>query len=422
MSAMHTRPLFAGEQRHWARLQIVADPGDLNLLQVYRFAGSPGDLGLETRTRKLLERQSTLRTGYRLDSDGGQVAEIHDCGDLRLPLTALDASCEDEALGLVERLRREPFDLAVPPLLRLAAIRVSGDEFWTVLVVHHIVAEADSLRIIWRDLLGAVSASAASPHRSYEDFVADERCYADGPKYAADVAYWRAKADAIGRGILPASIPVTSTEDSEVRSIPIEPDQWSEFLGSARAAVATPFAVVLACVGQALYRLLGRPRITVGVSVSTRPIDGYDAVVGNFTNIVPVVLEPASGSLRQQAEIAMEAVMDGFEHARAPVQEILTAETGPDQSSIVQPLTMTATTYAEHDSLVMPGIGTARAVAVHRGPSKVGLSIYLAVRADSAVIHLVRGTHRQVVSMGPLVDEIRKQIAQLVLDGGATRG
>lgn len=232
-------------------------------------------------------------------------------------------------------------------------------------------------------------------HRSYEDFVAEQVEYAGSAAYERDVAFWRARADEIPSSIPPTSAHTDVTGIETVRTVPIAPDDWREVLRFARHAAATPFTVILTCLGRALRHLVGQSRIAIGLSVSMRPPEGYEAVVGNFTNIVPVVLDLRSGPLLRQVGHTTDAVLDSFDHARVPIQDILPAQTGQNRRDRAQPLTVTATTYAQHDRLTLPRGGTAHTVPVHRGASKVGLSVYLAVGADSAEIHVVSGASRR---------------------------
>lgn len=412
---MSTRPQFTGERRHWAQNSALPDPSDLNLFQVHRFTGPPTDLSLEISMRQLLERHSTLRTSYRLDRNNQPVAEIHEYADLDLPLLTVDAADETEALAFAEKFRSEPFELTVPPLIRLSIIRIRAEEFWVALVVHHIVAEADSLRIIWHELIeatGALPCDDADPNPSYEDFVATELRYVGSPEHACDTAFWKGKVREISNGIPPAEIASSSTEDPGLQQIQIEPEQWDNLIGLARGAAATPFAVILTCLGRALCRLLGWRQVTIGISVSTRPPEGYGAVVGNFTNIVPVVVKSTGGPLHQQVEETMDAIVESSTHARVSVQEIFATADDSLKLPAVQPLTVTATTYAQHGQLVTKSGDSACAVPVPRGGSKVGLSIYLAVHADSAVVYVVGGTQKRVIALGPLADELREQLAE----------
>src|SRR5262249_58550979 len=77
---------------------------------------------------------------------------------------------------------RRPFDLATGPLLRLALVRLAGDEHVLVVNLHHIAADGWSIGVLVGEmtaLYGAFRAGGSSPLRplpfQYADYAAWQR-------------------------------------------------------------------------------------------------------------------------------------------------------------------------------------------------------------------------------------------------------
>ncbi|MEU9386407.1 amino acid adenylation domain-containing protein, partial [Streptomyces sp. NPDC048279] len=117
--------------------------------QVIELAGPvDGDL-LRQAARRLLDRHAPLRACFRR-LPGGRPVQIVATG-LDVPWREVDLAAQDpavraglaEAVAADERARR--FDLAHPPLVRCALVRLAPDRGRLVLTFHHIVADGWSL-------------------------------------------------------------------------------------------------------------------------------------------------------------------------------------------------------------------------------------------------------------------------------------
>src|ERR1019366_9342926 len=122
-----------------------------------------------------------LRTTFRNES-GVPVQVIEDEPAVPpLPVTSVEqlpaAEREPAALDLIGQLARIPFDLATAPLARAALMRLSPEAHVLAVVMHHIVADGWSLRILFDELSAdyeAISRGgdpvATEPPIQYADF------------------------------------------------------------------------------------------------------------------------------------------------------------------------------------------------------------------------------------------------------------
>src|SRR4029077_20822175 len=85
-----------------------------------------------------------------------------------------------------------PFDLARGPLLRTLLFRLSDRHHLLQVVMHHIVSDAWSMTILWREVMESYR-GAALPELpiQYADFAVWQRAWLAGEVLAAQLAYWR---------------------------------------------------------------------------------------------------------------------------------------------------------------------------------------------------------------------------------------
>ena len=81
---------------------------------------------------------------------------------------------------MLEEEAVKPFDLARGPLLRFILVRVGGDEHWLLRANHHIISDAHSLKLYFRDL-----------GRVYEDFLNGRTPQCEQRVEYADYALWQ---------------------------------------------------------------------------------------------------------------------------------------------------------------------------------------------------------------------------------------
>ena len=133
----------------------------------------------------------------------------------QLPDGEREAACADQ----VRRLARIPFDLATGPLVRAALVRLSPESQVFVVVMHHIVADGWSFRILFDELsadyesiTGGADPVSEEPPIQYADFAIWQIEHADDGAYTSSGRFWRAElAD------VPSALPLPTDEPYGVR-------------------------------------------------------------------------------------------------------------------------------------------------------------------------------------------------------------
>ncbi|MCL4791720.1 MAG: non-ribosomal peptide synthetase, partial [Gammaproteobacteria bacterium] len=200
MSAAHyVFPASFAQQRLWFLDQLEGASAVYNLKMALRLSG-PLDLdGLQRAVDAVVARHESLRTSFA--RRGTEVVQ-RVASELQVPVQQLvlcDAGKEALASRLNE-LASASFDLQQGPLLRVHLLRLDAEaaEHALLLVMHHIVSDAWSAGVLYRDLAACYSAFrrgtvARLPELpvQYADFAVWQRDWLAGAELEQQMAFWR---------------------------------------------------------------------------------------------------------------------------------------------------------------------------------------------------------------------------------------
>ncbi|UUU27828.1 non-ribosomal peptide synthetase [Streptomyces sp. DSM 40750] len=269
-----------------------ADGDTYVVQQVLDLAGPVDGSVLRRAAQRLLDRHAPLRAAFRQRPDGTPVQII--TRDAELPWREVDLSSQDgevrETLGDVVAAdeRARGFDLAAPPLLRCALVRLGGERSRLVLTFHHIVADGWSLPVLHRELMAYYGTDTpplpeVAPYRGFL------RRLGERDDDAARAA-WR---DALAGLDEPTRLVDAPAEGAPVRPghvrVELSERTTARLAERAREHGVTLGTVVQGAWGLLLGRLTGRDDVVFGTTVSGRDgeVDGIASMVGLFINTLP---------------------------------------------------------------------------------------------------------------------------------------
>ncbi|SES17978.1 non-ribosomal peptide synthetase [Lentzea albida] len=319
-------PLSRFQRGLW--LRECWEPGGsvYNVPWLFQFSGPLDTSALRQALQAVADRHDALRSNVRTDADMAPVLVVHD--HVEVPFTETRAELEEQ-VAVVAQL---PFDLAEGPLLRAHLVHTGDDEATLVLVVHHIVWDEGSLRVLDRELRECYLAAVEGRSPQLPELAVQ---YSDYARWSAedesDVDYWvehlrgAPSAPAIG----PDRGGGAGTGRGEVLPFAFEPELAEGVRALARAAGATPYLVLLAALVE-VHRRRGIEDVVIGTPVSVRDRAELDALVGYFINLVPLRFRPEGEELtgRDLLDHVRSVALDGFRHQGVPFEEIVAATSG----------------------------------------------------------------------------------------------
>ena len=136
--------------------------------QALELSGPVDGETLRRAAQRVLDRHAPLRACFRQRADGRPVQIVAE--RLELPWREVDLSAQDGGGPASRSPTRSPptnapggFDLARPPLVRCALVRLGEDRSRLLLTFHHIVADGWSLPVLHRELMAVLRRHSAPP-------------------------------------------------------------------------------------------------------------------------------------------------------------------------------------------------------------------------------------------------------------------
>ncbi|MFF3686568.1 amino acid adenylation domain-containing protein [Streptomyces sp. NPDC002187] len=321
-SALPLTPLQEGMFFH---ALYDSEAADVYTIQApFELSGDVSAPALRAACAATLARHSVLRAGFRQRANGQSVQLVR--RTVKMPWTELDLSADTESirrkklLAFLEEERLRRFDMAAPPLMRFALIRLAESQYAFVLTYHHILLDGWSLPLVLEDLFtlygrevggdapGAGSGGELAPAAPFSDFLrwlsrqdrpAAEQAWREALQGLEEPTLVAPGAPAGGAGTMPGMTYVTLPQDTT----------------EALTATARTYGLTLNTVVQGVWSLLlsvltGRDDVVFGQTVHGRPpqLPGADSVVGLLMNTVPVRvrLDPAESMAALFARIQDE--------------------------------------------------------------------------------------------------------------------
>nr|APD71466.1 non-ribosomal peptide synthetase 5 [Streptomyces sp.] len=279
---------------------------------------------LEGALAALLDRHPGLAGAFHHRDSGAPVSVLR--SGVRVPLRRVDLSglapagqqAEVDRLAETDRLLR--FDMARPPLMRWALVRLDDERHRLVWTLHHILVDGWSMPVLVRELLAcyqgedtAATLPHAVPFRTYLSWLAGQDHGAAKAAWAASLA--RLEEPTLLCGAAPDRLPV---EPGSV-SLRLTSEETAGLAGFAARQGLTTNTVFQGGWAVLLGRLTGRSDVLFGSTVSTRPaaLPGVETIIGPFLNTLPVrvVLDPAEsvGVFLLRVQDTQSALRD-FDH------------------------------------------------------------------------------------------------------------
>ncbi|WP_329460495.1 non-ribosomal peptide synthetase [Streptomyces sp. NBC_01497] len=362
-------PATSEQQRLW--LLHRRDPGSpaYHAGQAFRIDGRLDPDALRRALTRLVERHVALRTGFEAGQEGlRQVVGApydpwYDPGS-RPP------RAEADALAFADRFFAEPFDLAVPRMLRACWLpshgsggsddsaipdgsdgsdgsASPGDGGVLLLHLHHIAVDGWSLGVLFEHLSADYAAeldgpcgrdrpSAAGPRYTPLDHADWQTRWRGGPAYREQLEgllrYYEADAadDAVGdrAGVAePLRSARSSTGGGRLLRSGLDVARRATVDRLCAELNLTRFELLLGVFAWSAYGVTGRTRLRVASPTAGRPISACEHSVGMFANTVllPLAVAPREGLRAQVARLA-EGARAVLERQDVVLADVLAAD------------------------------------------------------------------------------------------------
>ena len=303
-------PLSYAQQRQWVLAQLEPDNPFYNIAAAIRIEGDFSLSILQETLTSLCQRHEALRTVFI--SVGGEAhlkilqtvtpsisyvknLESTDLESVDLESADLENSRFDQLIQ--ERLvaeARTVFDLKIAPLMRVTVIRIDEQTHIISLVLHHIIADAESMGLLMREIIeGYHQIQLKTPVElsplpvQYVDYAAWQQNIEQNLDISQQLSYWQQQLANVPELLsLPTDYPRPATQQFEGDSYRFQLTiaQTSAIKQLSQRHNATVFMTLIAAFQSLLHRYSGAEDLVVGTPVSNRPRALLEGVLGMFVN------------------------------------------------------------------------------------------------------------------------------------------
>lgn len=347
-------PLSFAQQRLWFLDQLTPNSSIYNIPLIVDLEG-PLDVEAMCRAiREIVRRHDTLRTTF--PSPRGIPHQVVQSLDAFLvpvdDLSRCDAESRDaEVDAAITEEARRPFDLAHGPVFRMRLLRLGREQHVLVGAVHHLVFDAWSTGIFFRELTTLYRAFCAGqpsplpdlPIR-YVDFAAWQRDCMQGEHLRRELDYWTEHLKVLPRLAWPTDLrrPASQSFRGARAHLMLPEDLMAGVEAFSRREGVTLYITLLSAFATLLHRFCGQDEMVIGVPIANRTRQELEPLIGFFLNTLPLRIdvsgEPTFRALLQRIK---RVAFSAYAHQELPFEKLV-EELRPERSLGHSPLIDTA--------------------------------------------------------------------------------
>ncbi|MEO8178159.1 MAG: amino acid adenylation domain-containing protein [Deltaproteobacteria bacterium] len=323
-------PLSWFQERLWIHYQRDPENTSYNLPLLLLVQGSLDVPALELSLSEIAARHEILRTCYAQTEDGEPEQFIAPPERVLLPVIAVDHA---QMLKHLERHLEHRFDLRGGPIFIVSLLRLSDERHLLLFNVHHIAADAWSLRAAFlAELQNGYSAFCRGQRPALPPLPIQYKEYSSLQRaldLSAHLDYWRRTLAGYEDSL---ELPSEHTRQAKscTTSAKLVYRYSSEFAGElerfSRRHGCTLFMSLLAALGVTLSRYTNKDDLCIGTTTSNRTEVELEPLIGFFINILPLRLRiDEQSSVGALLKAVRGQVLAAFDHQAVPFEQILQA-------------------------------------------------------------------------------------------------
>ncbi|MBL6449330.1 amino acid adenylation domain-containing protein [Fulvivirga sp. 29W222] len=318
-------PISFAQRRLWILDQVVEVDGVYNVPVVYSFSSLDID-AFERAFDKLLDRHEVLRTTIHT-IEGEPRQKVHEIKDFNFAIERSKRS-ETDIDELVKQEMFQPLNLSVSPV-RATLVERPDDSFVLILVLHHIVTDEWSMKVLLNDFLeyyyhfkDGKSLFLPPLAFQYKDYTSWQLKQLKEGKLHESRNYWLQN---LSGELLEIELPVDSKREKVKNyqggavSFDIGSDHVRKLTGLANKHDSTLFTVLVGIVNVLLHKYTNQKDILIGTPVTGRDTPELENQVGYYGNTIVLRNHIAENTcFTEFLKSVRDVVLAGFEHQYYP--------------------------------------------------------------------------------------------------------
>ena len=283
--------LSFSQQRLWLLERLMGASPAYNISFAIRLDGRLDVDVLGRCLHAIVARHETLRTRFvAVDDEARMVVDPA----WNFALAVEDINCPGDVHSVRRSERNHLFDIGKEALFRVRLLKESEDSHVLVATMHHIVSDAWSLGVFFKELVGLYRdfnrgqpASLAELPIQFADYALWQRETLTGAALSEKLDYWKRQLAHLPPLLtlpLDRPRPVEQRFDGATEAIHIPADLTAALQRLGKAHGATLFMTLLSAYAILLGRYAGQNDVAVGVPVANRMRREAEELIGFFVN------------------------------------------------------------------------------------------------------------------------------------------
>jgi amino acid adenylation domain-containing protein len=286
------------QQRMWLLAKLHPGSISYHVSSPLRLQGALDVAALRTATQRLCERHDALRTTFlEIDGDLYQRVDERPPSILEYADLSRTADAAAAAADFAETVMSRPMDLGRGPLFRISLCRLDQTTHILIMYVHHIVADAWSLGLLWEEL-GLLYSKEKGADITLEpaglpflDYAAEQWSRQQSQEAAEELRSWLHRLNGVD---LDNSLrtdrprPAVPTLRGKTLQLLIPEELVRRLRGAARALNGTPFTVLVGGFAATLAHYDRRRDVVIATQVAGRSDPRVARTAGFFVNTLPL--------------------------------------------------------------------------------------------------------------------------------------
>jgi len=333
MSNTFEFPMSCGQQRIWMLEQFKDNNQLYNLSLGFKIKGAI-DVGvLNDSIIDITKRYEILRTNFKMQNDK-PVQIVYEEDRVVLQYIEFLNTSESAINKLIHNESNYDFNLQKDPLLRVNLIKIQEGEYILLFVIHHIISDSWSLRILIKEVLRVYESKLEdltykSPELrlQYADYSVWQSEWLKSEHYKDELAYWKKQLEDTSQLInLPTDKPRPATQSFEGNTVHFEiPDELQKaVIELNRKNNTTMFMTMLAAFSLLLRQASGQDVVIIGTPVMNRSRKELEDQIGFFVNSLPIKsVSRRETSFSQFLRETREVVLSAFSNKEIPFEKLV---------------------------------------------------------------------------------------------------
>ncbi len=326
-------PLSSGQKRIYILHQLEPDSANYNVPIVETLEFDLDKHKLTDVFRQMVHRHESFRTYFCMVKNV-PVQRIYNSGDVDFDIEYTDLFSDataENGEALVQEIIDDfikPFDLSLPPLMRVGLIRVARIRYILILDMHHIITDAASRSIFVKEFLALYRGEDLQPMRlQYKDYSVWQNREKVSGALKRQEEYWldEYKGDLPVLNLpLDTARPLVRSSQGNFFNFEVGAEQIAVLNRIAGEENTTLSMVLLAAFYILLGKICGQEDIVVGTLENGRRHPHLEPIIGMFVNLLPQRNFPAEEKIFTEfLQEVKKRRLEAFENQEYPFEDLL---------------------------------------------------------------------------------------------------